>query len=692
MSDTPQSSINTAKYWQDQLISARKRSENFVNTANAVYDRFELDKQTDEFLNDNLIAPRSNILWSNVKLEKPALYSRVPKIVTKVKYDQSDQVAKVASQLLEDNLDFQITDDDSFDSAINEAVQDFLLSGRGVTKVEYKSEISENTIEQIPVFPTEDPNIFINGDNQQVDISQVTYDKKNNQYYYEVEYESLLKESVYFEHIDYSRFHYSNSRTWDRVNWISFDHYLEKHEVEEKFGKSETGKQKPNLSKIQYTHNINEGHNKQQEPTYGDQGKQCQFALIVEIWDKVSKKVRFLAPDSGMNEFLHVMDPPVKFKGFFPVPRPLINNKTPRSLTGRPDFIYYSSHARELDTLCFKRYILQDALRIAGVYDESMKDLKNILKGNRNKLIPVNMPKFIQGGGFQASVQLLPLDMISKQIQELLACEQSVIDRIYQISGIADIIRGQSDPNETATAQQIKGQFATLRISEKQSAVQNYAKDLANLAGEIIAEVFSPETIQTIGQSDSIAEQEKQLIPNAIQLLKNDGLRRIRVGVETDSTIALDENIQKQQLNEYITSISNFIRESMPFVQTMPFFGQFIAELLLKTSRTYRLGRALESALQQAIAGLLEQLSAPPPEPQQDPRIQIELQKLQLDQKKLEDSTMLEIERLKQARDQLASDITLRAEQIRQDWDIERFKANKELDDTAKQIMSGRVL
>ena len=34
------------------------------------------------------------------------------------------------------------------------------------------------------------------------------------------------------------------------------------------------------------------------------------------------------------------------------------------------------------------------------------------------------------------------------------------------ITGMSDIIRGLSEPNETATAQQIKGQFAVLRLSD----------------------------------------------------------------------------------------------------------------------------------------------------------------------------------------------------------------------------------
>ena len=38
--------------------------------------------------------------------------------------------------------------------------------------------------------------------------------------------------------------------------------------------------------------------------------------------------------------------------------------------------------------------------------------------------------------------------------------------------GIADILRGQSDPRETLGAQRIKGRFGTLRISKYQRDVQ----------------------------------------------------------------------------------------------------------------------------------------------------------------------------------------------------------------------------
>jgi hypothetical protein len=66
---------------------------------------------------------------------------------------------------------------------------------------------------------------------------------------------------------------------------------------------------------------------------------------------------------------------------------------------------------------------------------------------------------------------------------------------IYEVTGISDIVRGASKANETATAQQIKGQWAGLRISTRQKRFADFARDLIRLKAEVIAERFDPQTL-----------------------------------------------------------------------------------------------------------------------------------------------------------------------------------------------------
>ncbi|WP_230685885.1 hypothetical protein, partial [Streptococcus pneumoniae] len=77
-----------------------------------------------------------------------------------------------------------------------------------------------------------------------------------------------------------------------------------------------------------------------------------------------------------------------------------------------------------------------------------------------------------------------------------------------------------------------------------------FARDLLALAGEIIAEHFSPQTIALMVGAQEQPPEFQEAFPQAVELLRNDALRNFRVEIETDSTVSVDENTEKQQATE----------------------------------------------------------------------------------------------------------------------------------------------
>ncbi len=96
--------------------------------------------------------------------------------------------------------------------------------------------------------------------------------------------------------------------------------------------------------------------------------------------------------------------------------------------------------------------------------------------------------------------------------------------------GIADIMRGSSKASETAQAQSIKAQYGSQRMSRRMKDVEKFARNLLRLKAEIIAEHFSPESIQ--------AMTGVQVTPEMMQLMRDQGARSFRIDIETNSTIA----------------------------------------------------------------------------------------------------------------------------------------------------------
>jgi hypothetical protein len=75
---------------------------------------------------------RFNILWSNIQTLVPAVYAKMPKAVAKRRFGDNDQVGRVASQIIERALDFEIEHYPDFRAAMKYAVYDRFLGGRGV--------------------------------------------------------------------------------------------------------------------------------------------------------------------------------------------------------------------------------------------------------------------------------------------------------------------------------------------------------------------------------------------------------------------------------------------------------------------------------------------------------------------------------------------------------------------------------
>jgi hypothetical protein len=55
-------------------------------------------------------------------------------------------------------------------------------------------------------------------------------------------------------------------------------------------------------------------------------------------------------------------------------------------------------------------------------------------------------------------------------LKELYAQRDQLVQAIYEISGISDVLRGSTDAQETLGAQQIKANFGSLRLKERQKA------------------------------------------------------------------------------------------------------------------------------------------------------------------------------------------------------------------------------
>lgn len=545
---------------------------------------------------------RFNILWSNVQTMKPALYARTPVPEIKRRFKDPDPVGKWAAEILERCIDYTV-EETRFDDRMEAVVDDRLLGGRGVLWPRYKPIMGAMDGPPDPI--TNEPD------------------------------EEIAYECTKIDYVNPEDFGHNVARTWPEVEMVWRRVYMTREKLVNRFG--EIGQKIP----------LDYSPKGLKDESLGEVMKR---AAIYEIWDRGKGKICFLS--KGHPDLIETNDDAMGLEGMFPCPKPLYATLTNDSLVPAPDYALYQTQAQDIEDLTARITKLKKALKVAGVYDASAPELARLLnEGYENKLLPVDeWAAFAEKGGIQGAVVFLPIKEIADVLLALYEARERAKQDLYELTGIADIIRGNSDPNETATAQQIKGRFAVLRISDQQSDVQEFARDVYRIVGEIIAEHYQLDTIKMISgvqllhESEKVAAQQAMMraeaiakqtgqepqnpIPDDVQklmneptweevhaLLSHDTLRNFRIDIETDSTIRTDEEADRAERTEFLNVVGGFLQQAIAASAQEPALGPLMAELIRFGIRGHRSARQLEGAFDEAIKKMEE---PKPPQPNPD--------------------------------------------------------------------------
>lgn len=555
-----------------------------------------LKRYRDDTRNSQDAGSRFNILWSNTQTLKAATFARLPKPDVSRRFKDNDQVGRVAALLLERALDYEIQHYTDYREALTSCVYDRFLGGRGTSWVRYEPKFSTAPQQGLPE-----------------DGVQVTEDQESEGQE-EQGMEVLDYECAPTDYVHWKDFGHGLARTWEEVPMVWRKVYMSREAVAERFGK-DVAKIIPLDAAPEETKNASkEGVPKQ--------------ALIYEIWDKDAGKAIWLS--KSLAKIIEERDDPLKLQGFWPCPKPLYATLTNESLVPIPDYAMYQDQANALDTLSDRIDGLVKALQVKGVYDASVPELSRLFtEANNNDLIPVkNWAAFAEKQGLKGALDMLDILPIAQGLNEAYKAFEQVKNQIYDITGISDIIRGQSVASETATAQQIKGQYASLRLKIYQDDVARFASGLVQLKAQIICGHFSDNTFLMISGADQLEPQDKELIPQALKLLRNEPLRTFRIEIATDSMVNMDEQQEKQDRMEFLTATSQFIEKAVQAVQAAPDIGPLVLDLLGFGVRGFKIGKSVEGAIEQTTNQVRQKLAQ---QQQQPPQPSPEEQKLQME-------------------------------------------------------------
>lgn len=424
-----------AKYWLAEIEAAKTRQANWQKKAKAVIDRYR-----DERDEANKNQRKVNILWSNVEVLKAALFAQLGNPDVRRAFPKpgaANKIARTAALLLERAL---TSCGNLYDAEyqIECAVEDMLIPGRGQCWLEYEAEIAED--------------------------------------------ETIRYQSAKFCYVAWDQFLHGPGRRYDDWPWVGRLHLFTRDELTEKFPK--------HGAKIPLVYTMPECNK-------DDKTELFKRAAIWEIWDKTTKQRVYIAEDYAL--VIKADADPLRLRSFFPCPRPLDAVKTTSDAMPIPEFCEYQDQAAELDRVTSRINKLTELLKYCGLYDDSMPDAAKLLDlaylddGQFDPLKGAAAWRDV--GGLEKAFWVRDMTPIIAALQQLYQQRGILIQTIYEVTGISDIIRGSSDPGETLGAQKLKANFGSQRMQKRQKEVQRFVRDLYRLKGELIAEHFEPQQL-----------------------------------------------------------------------------------------------------------------------------------------------------------------------------------------------------
>lgn len=581
-------------------------------------------------------AARFNILWSNVQTLVPATFARIPQPDVSRRFRDQDPIGRVAAMLLERALEFEVQHYPDYRETMTQCVHDRFLGGRGTAWIRYEPHFKQAEARGLPE-----------------DGAQITEDTDDAPMDEQLDYECAPVDYVHWKD-----FGHSVARTWEEVTQVWRKVYMSEAAVSERFG--------PEIAKkIPYDSTPED----LKQAARNAQSDIKQQACVYEFWDKEEGIACWFS--KSMKEMLDEREDPLKLQQFFPCPKPLYATLTNEKLIPVPDFTLYQDQAHELDTLADRIAGLAEMLQLKGVYDGSADASLGRLftEGNNGKLLPVkNWAAFAEKGGLKGQIDVLDLGPLAQALKIAMEAFVQGKEQIYEIMGISDIVRGSSDPNETLGAQELKGQYASMRLRAMQADVARFATDILQLKAQVMCSKFNPQTIVSISAAEQLSAQDKEAVVPAMTLLLGEKrlqdptaeapnpLRSFRIEVAADSMIQMDEAAEKRDRMEFLTANGAFMEKATQMMgqagPAAPILVGPIMELWKYGITAFKVGKNVEGVLDEA-ADRLKQMAQQPPPPKPDPEMaKVEAQKakdaatLQHDQQVAQQQGQLEVMRI----------------------------------------------
>lgn len=639
--ESAKDSPSSPTFWLSQIEAAEKAAEESRKITRRAWDEFLARTSRIASVKEGASAEaRYPVYWSSIRTMQPAIYSRTPLPVSQKVFDSlEDKPARLAS-VGQERLAKYLMRACPFDRVQYATRDDFLMGGKATNRVFFDSDIQQveakQYLQQQPMpGPDGQPSMgWFDDSGQPVPPDAVVMQDEDGSYISAMEDSLESVECQLLPVYYYDILHTPNARHWEEVDWLSFKAPMKKRDVSKRFGEeiAELLTYKP----LVHTED-------DKADTKPKRGLSSEYADIWEIWDKSERTVRWLAP-CYKEKFLDEKPDPYELAKFFPCPPFILGTIGAEDMYAVPDYAQLEPLISQIHGMAKRLKTIIRATRQRGIADAAFPELQDLASDTAETefLLIENFSELVGDGGLERLVKFFPTEKFAETAKLLSEALQMYEQKFYEIYGLPDVLRGTSDPEETASAQQLKGRFLSLRFSSIQREFQRLVRDDVELLCDLALKKFPEQKLIHIMGFDRLQPDEAPLVPEVMKLLRDDKERQIRIEIETDSTITMNENAEIEQRNYLAKTLFDGLSSLSQVGETAPEMKPVIAEAILYLVRGVRDGKQIEDKLAGAI-GLLTQPKPPEDENKPDP---MEMQKMQIQQAQVMSNEKVEMGKL----------------------------------------------
>jgi hypothetical protein len=561
---------------------------------------------------------RFPVWWSIFKIRQPLILSRLGVPICKdTTQDGNDTVGAVAA-IIKERLAVNLAKAFDFFDAMIACRDDALATCFCQSRAYYEmDEVTERVKEYLTPQQDEsnpDGGVFLNGDGKPVKSSEI-YEDDEGFFVYHNQTIDVENERVCIEPVLYREYLVdSGVRRYNRVKQLAYIHWYSSQEFKKTFGEAA------------YVDHVNQSRN---QP--GNKDSKNQSIKVYEYWNFYTKETLWLTDFCGEflqpKEYLTDDDEDGEernglydLSGFFPNPKPLIINSPTDGFWPVTEYQQVCDLLDEIHEICTKLWETTKAINPRVLFDDNVDGLRAALKEG-SPVAPIGVANLTQalvsaGGSLANVVQYIPIEKMVEAFNNYAQALENKLNHLYKLLGVSDLLQGLiSDPTQrTFGERQMTEKYALNQIAELQRKMQEFVRDNYELLCEMALKNFKDASLDKyiMPQTLDLAEQEQY--KSALSLLKNDN-KRFRIDLETDSTIAINEEYQKAIAGEMVNIISTGLERAASIAESQPELTKPILHSLKYLIQTQRQGKMFQNEVTESIDALLEKLNQPAPAP-----------------------------------------------------------------------------